>query len=320
MNKPEIMHHWVDLNDLMSAVKTHCDKLITEFSTGSPEHLKVLELTVRHDPYQQFFQQPSPTDDICMEELATHVWTYYKMTNGYITDLGSVGSGMPAYDELANAHSGVKDWYEKVLQSVGGTPSPAPSPSASPASVGAPSPTPLRHRRSLWARLLGSLPPSTSPAPGGAPPPPSSPTPPTSAGPGGGSSPPPPPAGPAPGGAPHPPSSKSLFIALLNHLRGTLSIDQAIVNKTVELFDYQQGAPPIPLADNEIAALLAAWQQVVNAFKENPPGTTLSSDPIEAIISFDVVHSDLEKLYNQLTTNVKRTSEDSLDSFLSSVY
>jgi hypothetical protein len=167
-------------------------------------------------------------------------------------------------------------------------------------------------RRSLTssASVPGHASPSASPTP--SPPAPV-----------GGGSPPPlsylPSAGPTPGGTPPLPSSKSLFIALLKKLQGQLNIGQEIIDTTVQLFDSQQ----IDLADNQIIALLGAWEQVVTTFSKDPIGTISLSRPggtIEAIISFDAIHSDLENLYNQLTINVKRTTEDSLDSFLSSLY
>src|SRR5215469_12223948 len=105
MDKLEITKRYNDLDALMSMVKNHSDKLISEFSTGSSEHKKVSDLTASHDVHQQFFQLSSPTDDMGLEELAIDVRTYYKVTNRYITDLGSASSGKPAYAELAKAHS-----------------------------------------------------------------------------------------------------------------------------------------------------------------------------------------------------------------------
>src|SRR6266568_5756735 len=99
MDKLEITKRYNDLDALMSTVKTHCDKLISEFSTGSFEHQKVSRLTVIHDAQQQFLLRSSPTDDRDLEELATYMQTHYEVTNGYITDLRSPGSGKPAYDE-----------------------------------------------------------------------------------------------------------------------------------------------------------------------------------------------------------------------------
>ncbi len=112
------------------------------------------------------------------------------------------------------------------------------------------------------------------------------------------------------------PSDNSLFITLLT---SRVKI-QEIVDKTKQLFDNQL----IELTDTQINELLDAWQQIVTAFSEDPIGTTGTSGRpdgvIEAIISFDAVQSDLEILYNQLTTNVKRATEDSLDSLLFSLY
>ncbi len=124
-------------------------------------------------------------------------------------------------------------------------------------------------------------------------------------------------------------SDNSLFIALLDKLLGTITpvtpiIKEEIVDKTKQLIDNQFNNQLIELTDTQINELLDAWQQIVTAFSEDPIGTTGTSPRpdgvIEAIISFDAVQSDLEILYNQLTTNVKRATEDSLDSLLFSLY
>jgi len=125
------------------------------------------------------------------------------------------------------------------------------------------------------------------------------------------------------------PGGNSLFIALLNTIPvivtpGTGITKQDIIDLTTQLFVNQQGNQQIKLTDTQISALLDAWQQVVKAFSDASVRTawlnTGSVGTIEAIISFDALHSDLEILYNQLTTNVNRTTEDSLDSLLFSLY
>lgn len=132
---------------------------------------------------------------------------------------------------------------------------------------------------------------------------------------------------PAPGGAPLPPSASSLFIALLEKLlviSGTGIKKTEIIKVTKQLYNNQSGIQTITLTDAQISALLEAWQQVVTAFSDDPIGTTgphgRADGTIEAIIGFGAVHSDLEILYNQLTTNVNHATEDSLDSLLFSLY
>jgi hypothetical protein len=129
------------------------------------------------------------------------------------------------------------------------------------------------------------------------------------------------------------PSSKTtnLFLKLLiKQQRG----ETDIVTQTRQLFD---GGETLTLTDAEIIALLGAWDRVVKKFIDNPftdlhlPSTSSASagskgtkrsseDTIKVIISFTEIHSLLEVLYNGLTTNVERTSEESLDSLLFGLY
>jgi hypothetical protein len=120
-------------------------------------------------------------------------------------------------------------------------------------------------------------------------------------------------------------SDNSLFIVLLERLSVTITpgtgiTKKDIVDETKQLINEQS----IKLTDTQISVLLDAWKQIVTAFSEDPIGKTgVSGRPdgvIDAIISFDAVQSDLEILYNQLTTNVERTTEEGLDSLLFSLY
>ena len=129
------------------------------------------------------------------------------------------------------------------------------------------------------------------------------------------------------------PSSKTtnLFLKLLIKQQGG---ETDIVTQTRQLFD---GGETLTLTDAEIIALLGAWDPVVKKFTDNPftdlnlPSTSSASagskgtkrsseDTIKVIISFTEIHSLLEVLYNGLTTNVERTSEESLDSALFGLY
>ncbi|HET8909843.1 MAG TPA: hypothetical protein VFN23_00165 [Ktedonobacteraceae bacterium] len=122
------------------------------------------------------------------------------------------------------------------------------------------------------------------------------------------------------------PITNSLFIALLISLvnKKIINVSKDIIDLTIQIFNNQASNQTIELTDAQIATLLDTWQKVILAFSTDPIGTTGAHSrhdgAIEAILSFGAVHSDLEILYNQLTTNVKHVTEDSLDSLLFSLY
>ncbi len=102
----------------------------------------------------------------------------------------------------------------------------------------------------------------------------------------------------------------TLFLTLLTRLQNG---ETPIVRQTSQLLHHE--GPK--LTDLQIKNLLTAWDDVIQFFTET---FIQELDPIEAIVSFNVIHASVETLYNELTTNVKRTSEDSLDSLLFSRY
>jgi hypothetical protein len=101
-----------------------------------------------------------------------------------------------------------------------------------------------------------------------------------------------------------------LFLVLLKHQQG---VDKDIVTQTRQLLNHE--GPK--LTDIQITNLLLAWDGVVQFFTDT---FIPNLDTIKAIVSFNEIHSSVEILYSELTTNVKRTNEDSLDSLLFSRY
>lgn len=108
-------------------------------------------------------------------------------------------------------------------------------------------------------------------------------------------------------------TSDPLFLVLLREQQGETNI----VRQTRQLFNHER----LQLKDPEIIALLKAWAKVVEVFTEHTSdlfGQQL--DSIDAIIGLATIHTEVERLYSELTTNVERTSQDSLDSLLFSLY
>ncbi|HZU01162.1 MAG TPA: hypothetical protein VFA10_15950 [Ktedonobacteraceae bacterium] len=113
-------------------------------------------------------------------------------------------------------------------------------------------------------------------------------------------------------------SSPPLFLVLLKKQQ---HIDPDIITHTKSLFNHERPQ----LTDPEILALVDAWTNVVKeAFsslsEQTPSLFGQQLDSIDAIIGLATLHAEIETLYSELTTNVERTSQDSLDSLLFSLY
>jgi hypothetical protein len=113
-------------------------------------------------------------------------------------------------------------------------------------------------------------------------------------------------------------ASDTLFLVLLKEQQHG---ETKIVAQTRKLFNHERPQ----LTDAEILALVDAWTNVVrealSSLSEQTPSLFRQQlDSIDAIIGLATLHTEIETLYSELTTNVERTSQDSLDSLLFSLY